>query len=153
MLVYMTGPSVTTAGHGGSACTPPGGSADQVGSISIGANGSVLLNGSPNTSTYKGILFFVDRNAVSQSHTLDGGGGLTLYGTIYMTDTVTKMGTDSTTTCSQYQSLSMQGNAGSSTHVQGEIIASTLSLGGTPGIIMNLNPNAVAPVRQIALVQ
>ena len=151
MLVYMTGPTTTSVGSGGSGCSPTVAAA-QTGAISIGANGSVNLVGSPSTSTYKGMLFFVDRSAVSQSHTLDGGGGLTLVGTVYMTDSVAQMGSSSSATCGQYQSLTMQGNPGSSTHIMGEIITSTLTLGGTPGITMNLNPAALVTVRQIALV-
>lgn len=143
MMVYMTGPAASI--HG---CTPAS-TAANVGQISVGANGSVNLIGSPTNGTYKGVLFFIDRSAATQSHTLDGGGGLTLYGTVYTTDTLGQM---KSSTCSQYQNLTMQGNPGSSTLVTGEIITSTLTLGGTPGIVMNLNPNALTVVRQIALV-
>jgi len=132
MLVYMTGTG-----------TPP-----TIGSINVGANGSVNLTGSPNASAYKGILFFTNRNAAAQSHTLDGGGGLTLVGTIYINTLLSIM----QSTPSQYQTLHMQGNAGSSTHITGEIINSVLTLGGTPGIVMNLNPFASSNVRQVALV-
>jgi hypothetical protein len=57
------------------------------------------------------------------------------------------------TTPSRFQTLDMSGNAGSSTHITGEIIVSALSLGGTPGIVMSLSalPNFI--VRQVALVQ
>jgi hypothetical protein len=147
----MTGPTTTTVGSGKNACSPNTAAA-QIGQINVGANSSVSLTGSPPASSYKGILFFVDRSAVSQSHTISGGGGVTLTGTIYTTDTVSQMGSTSSATCGQYQSLNLQGNAGSSIQLTGEIIASTLSLGGTPGITMNLNSNAVVVVRQIALV-
>jgi Flp pilus assembly protein TadG len=133
ILVYMTG----------------SGSPASTGAISVGANGSVSLVGSPDNSSYRGILFFVDRNAASQTHTLDGGGGLTLIGTVYATPTRGSM----LTTPSRFQTLDMSGNAGSSTHITGEIIVSALSLGGTPGIVMTLSalPNFI--VRQVALVQ
>jgi Flp pilus assembly protein TadG len=54
MLVYMTGTG-----------TPP-----TIGSINVGANGTVNLTGSPAGSAYKGILFFTDRSAAAQTHTL-----------------------------------------------------------------------------------
>lgn len=145
MMVYMTGPATSVAKLG---CTPAS-TAANVGQISVGANGSVSLIGSPINGTYKNVLFFIDRSAGTQSHTLDGGGGLTLVGTVYMTDTLGQM---DPTGCSQHQDLTMQGNPGSSTLVTGEIIVSTLTLGGTPGIVMNLNPLALTVVRQIALV-
>lgn len=135
ILVYMTGPS--------------GKSGDATGTISISANSNVNLVGSPNNSSYEGILFFVDRNAAAATHSLDGGGGLTLTGTIYMPESLSVM----QSTPSQYQLLHFQGNAGSSTHITGEIITSALLLEGTPGIVMNLDPSATKPVRQVALVQ
>lgn len=144
MLVYMTGPSSA--------------SGDQVGQINVGANGSVSLIGSPICPTapcpaspitdYKNILFFVDRNAAAQSHSLDGGGGLTLIGTIYAPETVATMTTNPT----QYQTVNLQGNAGSATNITGEIIASALTLGGTPGITMTLS-GVPLPLRQVALVK
>ena len=146
MMVYMTGPN-----HSGG-CTPPVTPAHDTGQISVGANGSVNLTGSPTGSSYKGILFFVDRAAMTQSHTLDGGGGLTLIGTIYMAETVAMMGQTSATTCGQFQTLSLQGNPGSTTNITGEIITSKITLGGTPGVRMNLSPLALITVRQIALV-
>jgi hypothetical protein len=130
ILIYMTGPVSS-----GTATT---------GTISVSSNSNVNLVGAPNNSSYKGILFFADRNAASATHSLDGGGGLTLTGTIYTTsshnDTV-------------YQTLHFQGNAGSSTLLTGEIITSTLDLQGTPGIRMNLNSVVSYRMNQVALVQ
>jgi hypothetical protein len=119
VLIYMTG-------TGNPAAT---------GTIDVGANGSVNLVGSPSGSAYQGILFFVDLNAAAATHTLNGGGGLTLVGTICATNTLTGM----QTTPSRYQTLSLQGNAGSSTNITGEIIVSALSLSGTPGVVMTLS--------------
>jgi hypothetical protein len=132
MLVYMTG----------------SGSPAGTGAITVVSNSSATLVGSPAGSPYKGILFFVDRNAATQTHSLDGGGGLSLTGTLYMTDSLSRMNE----VPSKYQILSFQGNPGSSTFIQGEIIASALSLSGNPGITMNLNPNATFHVRQVALI-
>jgi hypothetical protein len=104
----------------------------------------VNLVGSPNSSSYKGILFFADRNAASQTHSLDGGGGLTLTGTIY---------TNSSRNNTVYQTLHFQGNAGSSTVLSGEIITSVLQLQGTPGIVMNLNSTVSYKLNKVALIQ
>lgn len=112
-------------------------------------SGGNCFNGSPTTSAYKGILFFQSRTtAATLNHQLQGGGGLTLKGTIYLTHTAASTASDG-----KYQSLSLQGNAGGTTTVQGEIIVDELSLGGTSGITMNLSSAAVFPVRQVALVQ
>jgi Flp pilus assembly protein TadG len=118
------------------------------GSISIGANGSVNLVGSPSGSAYKGMLFFEDRAADAQSHSMGGGGAMTLVGTIYLTNTLATM----TATSAHYQALTLQGGSGSGTLVQGEIIVGTLTMGGNGGITMDLNPNASLVVQQVALV-
>jgi hypothetical protein len=113
------------------------------------ATGGNCFNGSPTASDYKGILFFQSRTtAATLTHQLQGGGGLTLRGTIYLTHTAAGIASDG-----KYQQLSLQGNAGGTTKVEGEIIVDMLSLGGTSGITMNLSSAAVFPVRQVALVQ
>lgn len=127
----------------GSAANPT-----QSGSINIGANGTSNLVGSPSGSAYKGMLFFEDRNADAQSHSMGGGGAMTLVGTIYLTNTLATMTGDST----HYQALTLQGGSGSGTLVQGEIIVGTLTMGGNGGITMDLNPNASLVVQQVALV-
>lgn len=132
IVVYMTGP----VSGGGTATT---------GAISVSSNSVVNLVGAPNSSSYLGILFFADRNAASITHSLDGGGGLTLTGTIYTNS--------SRNSATVYQTLHFQGNAGSSTVLTGEIITSTLDLQGTPGIVMNLNSQASYKINQVALVQ
>jgi hypothetical protein len=111
----------------------------------VSSNSIVNLVGTPNNSIYKGMLLFVDRNAIAQTHSLDGGGGLTLTGTLYTNSSFN----DSTT----YQTLHFQGNAGSSTVLTGEIITSVLELQGTPGIVMNLNSAASYKLSKVALVQ
>jgi hypothetical protein len=118
------------------------------GNFNIGSNGSINLVGSPDSSDYKGILFFQDRNAPANTHSLGGGGDLILQGTIYLTNTRSTMLGDPT----QYQELDLQGNPGSNTLIQGEIIVGSLHMGGNAGIQMNLNPNPTLPVRQVAMV-
>jgi hypothetical protein len=128
-LFYNTGPTATPT---------------TAGPFNLSANGTVNLVGSPTGSTYQGILFFQDRNSAAQSHTLGGGGQMTLQGTLYFNNT--------TMTATQYQSLSLQGGPGSGTTIQGEIITGTLSLGGNGSITMNLSSTPAYIVNEIALV-
>jgi hypothetical protein len=118
-----------------------------------GSKGPVTLIGSDDTSAYKGILFFQDRGSVkhvdNKGHLLQGGGTISLTGTIYVTNTVATMKGDAT----HYQTLQLQGNPGSTTTIIGEIITDNLQLGGTAGIKMNLNPNSNLHIRQVALVR
>ncbi len=134
ILVYNTGSTATPT---------------NAGRFDLGANGSVSLVGSPSGSAYKGILFFQDRASNAQTHSLGGGGNLTLQGTIYLTNTRSTMLTTST----QFQELDLQGNPGSATHIDGEIIVGVLGLGGNAGITMNLNSNAALIVSEVAMVQ
>jgi hypothetical protein len=139
MLVYNTGPTSNPT---------------NAGRFDISGTGSVDLVGSPTGSTYKGILFFQDRNSDAhidtnaQAHRMGGGGGMTLTGTIYLTNTLSTM----FGTSGHYQALKLQGSPGSGTHIQGEIIVGVLDLGGNGGITMNLNSNAILYISQIALV-
>jgi Flp pilus assembly protein TadG len=114
--------------------------------FNLGANGVISLVGSPITSTYKNILFFEDRSAPALQHSLQGGGAITLTGTLYMTNPVSLM------TATLFQSLSLGGNSGNNTTITGEIIVGELSVQGTPNIVMNLNPQSFLKVSQIALV-
>lgn len=121
-----------------------------------GSKGPITLLGSDSSSIYKGILFFQDRGAVAHNgvgsakgHSIQGGGSITLTGTIYVTNTLATMKADAT----HYQALNIQGNAGSTTRITGEIIAGTLSVGGTAGILMTLSLDPDKIVRYIALVK
>ena len=122
------------------------------GSINLGANGNVSLVGSPSSSSYLGILLFEDRNAAANTgksaHSLGGGGGLNLLGTIYLTNTLALMNANA----AQYQELDLQGTPGSTTYIQGEIIVGTMHLGGNAAITMNLNSNSTLNIRQVAMV-
>jgi hypothetical protein len=123
------------------------------GTFQLTANGTINLVGAPSTdANYPSILFFQDRTSPantgkSGAHAMGGNGGLTLMGTIYMTNTRATMQGDST----HYQELDLQGTPGSGTKIEGEIIVDALNLGGNGGITMNLN-NAAYTVSQIALV-
>jgi hypothetical protein len=112
-------------------------------------SGGNCFKGSPPSGTYEGILFFQSRaTATTLQHSLSGGGGLTIEGTLYLTHTAAAIASDGT-----YQSFTLQGNSGGTTKVQGEIIADVLSLGGNSGVTMNLISTATFLVRQVALVQ
>jgi len=139
VLFYNTGPLLTSGANTGF---------DDAGAFNLGADGTIDLVGSPSGSAYKGILFFQDRNSVPQSHSLGGGGAMTLIGTIYLTNLRSTMLANS----ANYQALTLQGGSGSGTLVQGEIIVGTLGLGGNGSITMNLNSNATLNVDQVALV-
>jgi len=140
MLVYNTGNSTNDV-------------------FSVGSNSEAHLVGSCNTLTcdrYKGILFFEDRAAGAHTgiggnkgHKFGGGGDLSLIGTVYITNSLAIM----TATPGQYQNVLLQGTPGSNTVITGEIITSTLSIGGNAGIQMFLNPNEVLHIRQVSLVK
>jgi hypothetical protein len=112
------------------------------------AGGNCLI-GSPPKGPYKGVLFFQDRStATSLTHLFDGGGGMSLTGTIYLTHTADRIRSDMT-----YQSLILKGGSGNNTKVAGEIITDALSIGGNSAIQMNLISTPTFEVRQVALVQ
>jgi len=135
------------------ACGTDSGGNPLGGNCFIGANGGVLTSAQCAAGTasasYYGTLFFQDRSTATKlQHLVNGGGGLSLRGTVYLTHTVAGINADAT-----YQELDLQGNSGSTTKLQGEIIADVLSIGGTAGVTMNLSTLACFTVRQVALVK
>ncbi len=119
--------------------------AGQLGGVNYGNK----LLGASDTSLYKGILFFQDRSSPYLKHELQGGGGLELRGTIYLTVTEPTM----RTTPGTYQFFELQGTPGSATRIIGMIIVDRLLLGGTADIVMTLDPAAKLHIRQVALVR
>jgi hypothetical protein len=110
------------------------------GSVAIGSNGNVALRGSLTSSTYKGILFFGNRSVgVKQSHSLGGGGALTLTGSIYLTSCNLTPCSKVSTIGTIYQAVNFSGHSGSTTTLTGEIITDSLILKGGSGITMNLD--------------
>jgi Flp pilus assembly protein TadG len=114
----------------------------------------IALQGAPTGSSWDGILFMEDPTTsggvhigagANKAHSIQGAGNITLTGTMYFNK---RTGVNATS----YQALSVQGNAGSTTTVTGEIITNTLSLGGGGQIRMNLDTTSRI-VRQVALVQ
>jgi hypothetical protein len=49
--------------------------------------------------------------------------------------------------------FSLIGNSGSGTYVLGQIVTDNLTLGGTSGITMDLNPTAVFSILKASLLQ
>jgi hypothetical protein len=110
--------------------------------------GNCLL-GSTDGGMYKGILFFQARDRYPRQHSLQGGGGLVLRGTIYLTATEETMLANP----ANYQWLSLQGTPGSTTRIIGMIIVDRLELSGNSTIRMTLDPNNRLHIRQVALVR
>ena len=142
LMVMATGFSADAATGSGMVVYNTG-----AGTFNIGANASAALRGSDNASTYQGILFFEDRAAAAQTHSLGGGGAITLTGSIYLTNSLSIMQADA----SHYQTLSMGGN--SAIQLNGLIVVGALSTGGASSIVFNLSGAPALVVRQIALVK
>jgi Flp pilus assembly protein TadG len=118
-----------------------------VGIFDLGANSTATLVGSDNTSFYRGILFFQDRDAIAQTHNLGGGGAITLTGTLYMTNWLTVMQSQA----SQYQTLRLGGNAG--IQINGSIVVGVLNMAGTSYVTFNLAAGPILLTRRAALVR
>ena len=126
-------------------------------SVTSGSGLPVSLLGASPSSVYKGMIFYADRNSPaatgSSSHLLQAGADLRVQGTIYLTNCWKSVtGCATTMTATHYQNLRLRGSPGSQTNVVGEIIVSTLDIGGGGAIRMHLNPSANYSVNQMALV-
>ena len=110
----------------------------------------ITLVGADPGLPYDKILFFEDRTTtVAHTHSLQGGGSITLTGTIYLTNPWTVAHTD----FDLYQTLSLGGNSGGTTTLVGEIVTDALEISGDAGIVMQLSSASVPNVRRIALVR
>jgi hypothetical protein len=89
---------------------------------------------------YRGILFFQDRTVKNIQNAYGGGGSSLASGSLYFHE--------SSTYTSQLQ---LQGNAGSTSFILGEIVVDTLGMGGTPTIDMVLNPNKTNSILKATL--
>ena len=111
------------------------------------------FQGPPETAPTFGVVFMNDRSTnFAQLNDLGGGGKFTIAGTLYFTNSF-EPGKGDLAGSSAYQKLSLGGNSGSSTQILGQILVDSLNLGGTSGIKMTLNPNAVHPIRKLALIR
>jgi hypothetical protein len=102
------------------------------------------------------VLFMVDRTVgtcFAQTHEFQGGGGLTLVDTLYLTNAPSRFKWAKLAGSADYQTLSLQGTPGSITRVIGQIIVDSLQLGGNATIDMTLNPNTALPILKMALIR
>lgn len=102
-----------------------------------GGGDTIDFRGSPGS---RGILAFQDRANTTQP-TFGGGGSLAFSGALYFHST-------------GYQDvLNLSGNAGTGTFILGEIIADQVSIGGTGGVNLALNPVASTLVLKASMLQ
>jgi len=130
----------------------------------INVNGNILLGvctgyyGDPlGTSDPIGLqhqfLFFQDRSAKNVGPSWGGGGQFLLAGTMYFhscNSSGTGVGCGA---ANDYYNdiLNLSGNSGSGTYVLGDIVVDNLTLGGTSGITMDLNPNVAFSILKATL--
>lgn len=152
ILIYDTVTTPKTGTITPTNCDATGGFTIDTNSVDVfwGAGvSSANLTGVP-SSPYYGLLFFEDRNACSQTHTLGKGNGcFSIIGTIYITNLLSTMVAYPT---SLYQSVLYHGTPCTGVQNYGEIIVSQLTVKGTSGINMGLFPSGFLKVRQVALV-
>ena len=103
----------------------------------------------------RGFLFFQDRSGQSIDPSWGGGGQFLLAGTMYFHSCdATGTGTGCGSAPSYYNDiLSLSGNSGSGTYVLGSIVADNLTLGGTSGITMDLNPSKTNSILKVSILQ
>jgi len=144
MVIYDAGATTTSTATGGFTIDT---------NTSAELVGAGVSTGNPTAapaSPYYGILFFEQRNADAQTHTLGQGNGcFSIIETIYITNTLAIMSANP----SHYQGVMYHGTPCTGVSNVGEIIVSQLTLKGTAGINMQLFPTPYLNVRQIGLVQ
>jgi hypothetical protein len=106
----------------------------------------------------RNILFFQDRSATGVGAQWGGGGQFLLAGTMYFHACIGASGagvgcTQTASTKSSLDALTLSGNAGSGTYVLGQIVADEIALSGTPDITMDLNPTSVFSILKASLLQ
>ena len=111
------------------------------------------FQGPPEVAPYYGVVFMNDRSTPwEMEHNFQGGGGLTIAGTMYFTNSFLPLKSDLAGS-SAYQTLELRGTPGSTTRVVGQILVDSLILGGNASINMTLNPNTTLPIRKLALIR
>ena len=103
----------------------------------------------------RGFLFFQDRSGRNVNPKWGGGGQFLLAGTMYFHScNASGTGVGCGTAPTYYNDIfSLSGNSGSGTYVLGSIVADNLTLGGTSGITMVLNPNVAYNTLKASLLQ
>lgn len=131
---------------------------DSSGNVVTQVNGNILLGAC--SGTYgdpllqnRGMLFFQNRSAAAATPSWGGGGQFVLAGNMYFHH-CNSTGTGTSCVSTAYDDVfTLQGNSGSGTYVLGAIIADNLTLGGTSGIAMNLNPSPAYSILKAELLQ
>jgi Flp pilus assembly protein TadG len=143
-----SGSKLTTDNFSTSTLTCPGGTAYAAPpGVTPPSQGNMLMApcngtyGDP-SGLYRGILFYVDHSISAAQAGWGGGGGFILAGATYVHNTA-----------SSNDNFSMQGNSGSTSLVIGNMVVDTLTMKGTPNILMQLNPNASFPILKVELLQ
>jgi len=113
------------------------------------------LGASDPLGVQRGFLFFQDRSGQSVDPSWGGGGQFLLAGTMYFHScNASGTGTGCGAPPTYYNDiLSLSGNSGSGTYVLGSIVADNLTLGGTSGITMDLNPNKAYSTMKVSILQ
>jgi hypothetical protein len=103
----------------------------------------------------RGFLFFQDRSARNVQPSWGGGGQFLLAGTMYFHScNAAGTGVGCGAAGTYYNDVfSLSGNSGSGTYVLGSIVTDNLTLGGTSGITMDLNPNVTYSTLKASLLQ
>jgi hypothetical protein len=95
----------------------------------------------------RGFLFYQNRS-VSASPSWGGGGQFLLSGFLYFHSSTTGATCGTDTTC-----LTLSGNSGAGAYTLGNIVADKISLGGSSGIKMILNPSTTFQVLKPQLIR
>jgi Flp pilus assembly protein TadG len=108
----------------------------------------------------RNMLFFQDRSATGVTAQWGGGGQFLLAGTMYFhacigaSPAVGGVGcTQTASTKSSLDLMTLGGNAGSGTYILGQIISDQIQLQGTPIITMDLNPTSVYSILKASIFQ
>ena len=109
----------------------------------------------PTLHKQRGFLFFQDRSGTSVDPNWGGGGQFLLAGTMYFHSCNSSgTGVGCGTPPTYYNDIfKLQGNSGSGTYVLGSIVSDNLTLGGTSGITMDLNPTKYFSILKATLLQ
>ncbi len=151
VLLYDTVTTPKTGTITASNCDATGGFNISTNSVDtfLGAGVSAASPTSAPSSPYYGILFFEDRNACAQTHTLGQGNGcFSIIGTIYITNTHATMAASPAV----YQTVDYHGTPCTGVQNFGQIVVSALSMQGTVSLNMGLFPTGFLKIRQVALV-
>ena len=111
-----------------------------------------------------GIVFFQNRDTSAAKPSYGGGGTAAILGSMYFhycnsddnkpTNSPPIKGLGSKCNPSAFtDQITLQGSSGSESYVVGNIVTDELTLGGTPRIYMDLNPNALYYVLKATLIQ